>query len=347
MGDPIEAEAIHNAFQRSKDNPLYIGALKTNIGHLEAASGIAGLIKTTLVLERGIIPPNIWFERPPQAIRADEWRLKVRYLRIHQGRGLLRCPQFPTCPTPWPTSGLRRASVNSFGYGGSNCHAIIDDAYHYFSVRGIQAKHRTIIEPSLSLLSLSLPATGRPPTSSVSLNADQGIQTSEIELTSRTIDPVTNVQVEAAASSYNRKVFIWSTSDEQGLARLITDFRKYLDRNATASAQNEADFLDDLAYTLSNKRSRLPWKASVVADSLESLMQGLADNLSKPNRSSVAPSISFVFTGQGSQWAGMGCKLLHYPVFQASLSRASSFLESLGCEWYLIGMCTGNFCFTD
>ncbi|MCJ1452321.1 hypothetical protein MMC28_002663, partial [Mycoblastus sanguinarius] len=64
IGDHTESKAITSTFkgQRSYKEPLYIGAIKTNIGHLKGASGLAGLIKTILVLERGIIPPNIWFK---------------------------------------------------------------------------------------------------------------------------------------------------------------------------------------------------------------------------------------------------------------------------------------------
>ena len=80
VGDPIEAGAISAVFkdQRNQDEPLFVGALKSNIGHLEGASGIAGLIKAILVLEKGVIPPNIWFERVNPNIPADDWNMRVR-----------------------------------------------------------------------------------------------------------------------------------------------------------------------------------------------------------------------------------------------------------------------------
>lgn len=77
VGDPIEAEAISAAFKKEDDDPIYIGAVKPNIGHLEAASGVASLIKSILVLEKGLIPPNINFERPNAAIPTDKWHIKV------------------------------------------------------------------------------------------------------------------------------------------------------------------------------------------------------------------------------------------------------------------------------
>ncbi|KAL9110642.1 MAG: hypothetical protein Q9227_004819 [Pyrenula ochraceoflavens] len=119
VGDVLEATAINAAFQRSKANPLSVGALKPNIGHLEAASGTAGLIKTILMLEHGAIPPNIWFQRTNPAILANEWNLK-----------------FPRELSPWPTAGQRRISLNSFGYGGANVHVILD-------VRGLKGRHNT------------------------------------------------------------------------------------------------------------------------------------------------------------------------------------------------------------
>lgn len=78
VGDTIEAEAIHGAFRaQSRAEPLYVGAVKTNIGHLESASGLAGLVKVILVLEKGIIPPNIHFERVNPKILAEAWNIKV------------------------------------------------------------------------------------------------------------------------------------------------------------------------------------------------------------------------------------------------------------------------------
>lgn len=78
-GDPTEANAIGAAFKegRSSDNPLFIGAVKSNIGHLEGCSGLAGIIKTILVLENGIIPPIAGFQALNSGIDADTLRLCV------------------------------------------------------------------------------------------------------------------------------------------------------------------------------------------------------------------------------------------------------------------------------
>lgn len=77
--------------------------MKPAIGHLEAGAGLAGLIKTILTLEAGIIPPNVNFVTANPKLRLEDYNFAI-----------------PTEPTLWPTEGLRRASVNSFGYGGKS-----------------------------------------------------------------------------------------------------------------------------------------------------------------------------------------------------------------------------------
>jgi len=85
--------------------PLYVGSVKTNIGHTEGSSGLAGIIKAVLSMENGAIAPNCNYEFPNPHIDLEGWNLKV-----------------PTTLTSWPTPGLRRASINSFGFGGTNAH---------------------------------------------------------------------------------------------------------------------------------------------------------------------------------------------------------------------------------
>ncbi|KAL8776020.1 MAG: hypothetical protein Q9194_003434 [Teloschistes cf. exilis] len=110
-GDPVEAEAIARTFaiNRAHDNPLLVGSVKTNVGHLEAASGLTGLVKTIYALEQGVIPPNINFEYPNKDIPLEEWKLKV-----------------PTTIHHWPADYPRRASISNFGFGGTNVHVIVE-----------------------------------------------------------------------------------------------------------------------------------------------------------------------------------------------------------------------------
>src|SRR5437762_3017195 len=115
VGDPIEAAALGRVFseERGTDHgPVLLGSVKTNIGHLESASGVAGLIKTALSLKHGEIPPNLHFQTPNPAIDFDRLKLQV-VQRLHK----------------WPETGTpRRAAVNSFGFGGTNAHVILEQA---------------------------------------------------------------------------------------------------------------------------------------------------------------------------------------------------------------------------
>jgi acyl transferase domain-containing protein len=81
VGDPIEARALQSVFGegRTKKEPLYLGSIKSNIGHAEGSSGIVAVIKTALMLEKGFILPNINFKKPNEAIPLVEWNMKVRY----------------------------------------------------------------------------------------------------------------------------------------------------------------------------------------------------------------------------------------------------------------------------
>jgi acyl transferase domain-containing protein len=112
VGDPIEATAIHNAIGqgRTARDPLYIGSIKSNIGHLEAASGIVAVIKAVMMLERGFLLPNHDFKEPNEKIPWKEWNLKV--LKRQQ---------------PWPKS-KKYISVNNFGFGGTNAHVVLGKA---------------------------------------------------------------------------------------------------------------------------------------------------------------------------------------------------------------------------
>lgn len=115
LGDPIESEALTRAFRTTTGKKRFcaIGSLKTNIGHPDTASGIAGLIKTILALKHKLLPPNLHFEQPNPKIDFDNSPFYVN-----------------TCLSPWKTNGFPcRAGVSSFGIGGSNVHVILEEAW--------------------------------------------------------------------------------------------------------------------------------------------------------------------------------------------------------------------------
>jgi len=114
LGDPIEVRALGEVYGRgrSKDAPLLVGSVKTNIGHLEAAAGIAGVIKTVLALQHGEIPPHLHLQRPSPGIPWDQLPISV-----------------PTELTTWPDSDASRvAGVSSFGFSGTNAHVLVEEA---------------------------------------------------------------------------------------------------------------------------------------------------------------------------------------------------------------------------
>ena len=112
LGDPIEARALGTVLGRGRpeDSPLLIGAVKSNLGHLEAAAGVAGFIKAVLAVQRGRIPANLGFQTPNPHIPFENLRLKV--VAEH---------------TDWLSTGRpRRAGVSSFGFGGTNAHVVLE-----------------------------------------------------------------------------------------------------------------------------------------------------------------------------------------------------------------------------
>jgi acyl transferase domain-containing protein/acyl carrier protein len=114
LGDPIEAEALGEVFRdgRAAGRPLLVGSVKTNIGHLESASGVAGLIKVVLALQHGLIPPHLHFRQPNPRIAWKSLALAV-----------------PTGLSEWPeTNRPRLAGVSSFGLSGTNAHVVVEQA---------------------------------------------------------------------------------------------------------------------------------------------------------------------------------------------------------------------------
>ncbi|KAI1661695.1 hypothetical protein F4813DRAFT_169421 [Daldinia decipiens] len=143
-GDPIEAEAISSAFFSNNERvngdrvdgspaPLFVGSIKTVIGHTEGAAGIAGLLKASLAIQNAMIPPNLLFNHLNPRIKPFYDNLCV-----------------PTSLTPWPAvaeGSSRRVSVNSFGFGGTNAHAILES----------YATPAQLLQPSKSMTTIFIP----------------------------------------------------------------------------------------------------------------------------------------------------------------------------------------------
>ncbi|KAI9374460.1 Choline/Carnitine o-acyltransferase-domain-containing protein [Aspergillus egyptiacus] len=264
-GDPIETEAIGTVLAQKRQGPLRIGSAKTNIGHLESASGLAGLIKTVLMLEKGQVPPNLNFEFPNQEIKLDEWNLKVCMPNpfVCNDTNPL---EVPLTLEPWPAEGSRQASVNSFGYGGTNAHAIL---------------------------------------------------TSPAELPRS-----------AGELSTAPQLFPISASTQASLRSVADNLKQWI----AAQPRTHASFRD-LVYTLSCRRTLMPWRSTIVASSYDELHTSL-DELTG-TRAEGNPAMVFIFSGQGAQWAGMGRELLGQPIFEKSIARSEDILRDLGAKWSL------------
>lgn len=247
LGDPIEARALGAVYGRGRqpDAPLLVGAAKTNLGHLEAAAGIVGLIKAALAVQRGEIPPNQHFDNPNPHIPFDELCLKV----VDE-------------VTRWPATGQPRcAGVSSFGFGGTNAHVVLEQAPQ-------APRHLPMAKPAVTTL-------------------------------------------------------VVSGKNEERLA---------------AAAENLADWLSgagadvplaDVAHTLNHHRTHQTTFASVCAADRDTAVAGLralasgepATGVVGPHPGPCGSGTVFVYSGQGSQWAGMGRQLLEdEPAFAAAVA---------------------------
>ena len=278
VGDPIELNAAAAVYgrERGADRPLLVGSVKTNIGHLEAAAGVAGLIKAALVVKSGVIPKHLHFRDPNPGI--DWQRLPLRVT---------------TEETEWPCrSGQpRRAGVNSFGISGTNAHMLLEE-YRGRS-RSPDGDYRPV--GSAQRVALSQPAAFPDPS------------------------PPESEPVPRAA-----RLLPLSGRTEPALRELAGRYLQWLsERSGESSPAGAAALLSDMAWTASVGRSHFDHRSGVVFHDLESLRNELkeleeaADGAHPPGR---AARVAFAYTGQGSQWAGMGLDLYERePVARAVL----------------------------
>ncbi|KAG9520859.1 ketoacyl-synt-domain-containing protein, partial [Aureobasidium melanogenum] len=260
-GDPTEVRGAGFAFSGSRDveRPLIIGSIKSNVGHSEPAAGISGLIKTVLSIENGKIPGTPLFINPSPKIDFAGNKVKA-------SRTMLAWPETHGKP--------KRASINSFGYGGANAHAIIEGA-------PVQSRvHHT--------------------SSFLSADAEFGIEDDEAQTANK---PYT---------------LVLSANDASSLKANIETLCNHLINPGVKVS------LPDLAYTLSERRSKLWHRAYITTRTTEIEPKDFV--LAKKN--SHAPKVGFVFTGQGAQWPQMGKDLLEFfPSTRAILEELDQVLQ--------------------
>ncbi len=286
-GDPKEAEALDAAFFPDYDKAegeLLVGSIKTVIGHTEGCAGIAGLLKASLALQNRVIPPNLLFQRLNPKLEPF-----VRRLRIPTA-----CEAWPEVPPGQP----RRASVNSFGFGGANAHCILESYepdWPHGGVNGTAIK--TVANGAFS-------TNGVQSNGKMHYAEDSGNESSVLGNNT----PNTNGSETADDPVSVTIPFVFSASSSKSLADRVAGICDFL------NAHPQTD-LPSLAHTLATRLSTLPLRLSISASSAQQL-QDRAQTLLQSNpppfttTSPTPPSILGIFTGQGAQWPSMGARLL-------------------------------------
>lgn len=232
IGDPLEAQAIADVFRfgRSAQTPLRIGSVKTNIGHTEPTSGLASIIKVALALEHGIIPPSLNFEKPNPRLDLDEWRLKVA-----------------TNLEQWPAAndGLRRASVNNFGYGGSNAHVIMENRESWL--------------PHIVMRNGTRESNGRQYEISSQAETGNGNENWAKQSAHDTRSMIEINDCTPHVEECKSKVLILSAKDEPACQKMVFNLKNFLEQNKPKDVKT---FLQSLAYTLSERRTLFSWVAA-------------------------------------------------------------------------------------
>lgn len=258
----------------------------------------------------------------------------------------------------WICSSARRASVNSFGYGGTNVHAIIESANGYLQARGYKANSFTrssalaigAIKNALS----QLHTNGHSATTTKSPNGRSNGHLNGFGNSSSVVNDAnhhgTSAQNQQGNSHHiwkinghtervnghikaKKQLFALSAFDPKA-GKMWAD--KLADYIHDRQELNEADLLDGLAFTLSDRRSIHSWKSAMVADSRKSLISQLRDCqfVSVPPKR----NLGFVFTGQGAQWCGMGKELIDaFPRFRQSLEDCEAALLRFGASFNVLG----------
>ncbi|KAJ4413900.1 Type I Iterative PKS [Gnomoniopsis sp. IMI 355080] len=320
VGDPIEVSALASIFaeDRSSATPLLIGSIKSNMGHSEPASGICGVMKAVLAIERGVIPPTIGIQNLNPNVDLKDGRLKI-----------------VTESTPWPDLPVRRASINSFGYGGSNAHAIIESIETLLP--GYRSRHQSSSEEYDALETL---ARRNGLTNGSSTTTSMPHHTNGIVNGKANSNGITNSSIAARGAPSNSIIFGKRLSGESSKTKFLLPFsahnEKTLHANYDALSTSFAKWnAVDIAYTLSVRRSFLHYRSFAVITepaAAEDGFGGLPEERPVVSKvpATTAPTLGFVFTGQGAQWPRMGAELMaEYPSCLSTVRRLDQYLDDL------------------
>ena len=133
-------------------------------------------------------------------------------------------------------------------------------------------------------------------------------------------------------------LFKFSAAHKEGVKLQMSALAEYLRVQLPEIPDGNKTLLADLAFTLSERRTLLEWRATISALTVEELIESIGSFQTEPIAALKQPRIAFVFTGQGSQWPGMSRDLMRYPAFATIIETCENYLQDLGAAWSLSGM---------
>uniref|UniRef100_A0A0D2Y3F4 Uncharacterized protein n=1 Tax=Fusarium oxysporum (strain Fo5176) TaxID=660025 RepID=A0A0D2Y3F4_FUSOF len=297
-GDREEITSISKVFCEGsgRRDDLYVGSVKTNIGHLEATSGIAGLLKSILVLKHGQIPANLNFIKPKPSLKLYEKKIKIP-------------SELTKLPTP-QHNGPARVSVNSFGYGGTNCHVILEDPGSKHQLNG----------------NTNGTSTDQNGTQSCNGATNGSINTHLASPNGSSIPTDVTTVIDSTP-----QLFVVSASTEKALLSTLENTKQWANTHLL-----NPQTLRSLSYTLGVRKSVLSFRRAIVASTCMELLEEL-DQMVHPKRATTLAPLTFVFSGQGAQWHAMGRELINSSLcFRQSMMAMESTILSEGGSWSLI-----------
>ncbi|RWA08741.1 hypothetical protein EKO27_g6377 [Xylaria grammica] len=268
VGDPIEVEAVGACFSPRQGLPLLIGSVKTNVGHSEGASGLTSILKVVMAFENGQIPPSYGVVELSPKLNLKKYNLKVA-----------------TKVEEWPRV-VRRASINSFGYGGANGHVILESIDSYLGQKAL---------PSPRLNGTCLNGTLK--------NSSHVIK--DVKNCIRTNGNL-KISTSSRVQEYHRRVVLPVTASSRG--SLKTTVGRI---SNVVSGSKSVEKLENLSHTLSRGRDHLQYRTYLLAthDARNGEFTAMVGE-TVPGRTAKPLPLAFVFTGQGAQYAQMARELL-------------------------------------
>ncbi|NEP57546.1 MAG: alpha/beta fold hydrolase [Symploca sp. SIO2G7] len=293
LGDPIEVKALAKVLGENRQEPLVIGSMKTNMGHLGAAAGVAGLIKTVLALQHNQIPPNLHFDQPNR-------RIPWHKLPVTVATELM----------PWLENKPKLAGVSCFGMSGTNAHVVVEAA-----PKPPQVKLATEeIEPRDHLLGERKNGWENELADATDTKTQQTRRRGEWKFYPNFAHP---------------HLLTLSAKSEKALKAIAQRYLSFLDKTEDSlanicytAAVGRSHFAHRLAIVANSKED--------IQQQLDSFVNGeQVTGTIQGDTYEAAPQIAFLFTGQGSQYVDMGRELYKtQPIFRQVLQQCDAILRS-------------------